>query len=70
MKNGIELLFCPFGAITPDFHGVLRLVGQSRATAPGTRRFDDALYSTCTRESAVMMVARPRGESSGGKVEG
>lgn len=34
-------------------------VGRSRAVAPGTRRFDDALYSTCTRENVVMMVARP-----------
>lgn len=43
------------------WHAQTYPTGQSRATAPGTHRFDNALYSTRTRENAVMMVVRPWG---------
>lgn len=62
--DGIEPLFLPFCDNSWSSCSAVGVVscsaGRSRAAAPGTRRFDGALYSRCARENAVMMVARPR----------
>jgi len=67
MKNAIRIIVLDYYrsfqfAITPDSRNTSTVscsAGGSRAVALGTRRFDGALYSACTRENAVMMVARP-----------
>lgn len=53
------LSFCDNSRFSYNASTSILLVGRSHAVALGTRRFDGALYSTCTRENTVMMVARP-----------